>query len=197
MKSLEQIFADPSRGLSRGSFLSSAKLAGYTTKDALAHYERESSAQVHKTSRQPFHSIVNPKDSWQMDLMFLEDYKDLPANRGKKGILCCIEGTSRYAWCRPFAKKDAKTIAGLLGEFIDEHSISSITSDDGPEFAGVVKDLFERNNIKHYKSARMNITAKVERFNRTLRNKLSRWFELSKSHSWVAVLPDIIVNYNI
>lgn len=193
---MEAIYRDPARGLNRGAFVSAAKAAGFSAREATDHYEREAAAQQHRRTATAYHSIVAEPGSWAVDLTFYPDYATLPANRKREGILVALEQTSRFAWCRPFRRKTPEEMAPLLAELIREYDVRSVTTDDGNEFKGAVRALFERHKIAHYASSRKGATARVERFNRTLREKISRWFAVSGTHAWVDVLPELVAAHN-
>lgn len=193
---LEQLYSDPSTGLSRGSFLAAAKRAGYSNKESVAFYRAQSTTQVHVMPQRHFHGIVGPPHSWQIDLSFYESYSGLPANSGKRGILLAVEVTTRYMWGRAFRTKSPEELAPLLAELLAEHTVRTVTLDDGTEWRGAVAALFERNNVTVYKSAREGATARIERANRTLREKISRLFEATQSHAWVGSLQKLIESHN-
>ena len=196
MTDLKAIFRDPEKGLSRGAFLASAKKAGYSAKDATEHYNHESTAQIHRFTKPKYHSIVARPNSWAVDLTFYNDYSSLPANKQKIGILVCLEQTSRFAFCRPFRTKSPEELAPLLKQLIKEHKVSFVVTDDGNEWKSDVAKLFAQNDIQHYATSRKGATSRVERFNRTLREKIERWFSASGTHAWVSILPKLVASHN-
>ena len=198
MATLEQIYIDPERGLNKATFIKSARVAGFTSGEANKHYARELAARVHQRTTRNQHSIVAGPGQWAADLTFYPDYSGLPANRKKEGILVCIEQTSRFAFCRPFHSKSPEELAPLFAELLREHkgAVHSIATDAGNEFKGAVRELFDKHSVKHFASDRKGATSRVERFNRTLREKISRWFTASGTHAWVDVLPKLVAAHN-
>lgn len=59
-----------------------------------------------------------------------------------------------------------------------------------------MKELFHRYNIKHYTVDSQFKASIVERFNRTLREKLNRYFTYSGKKEWYKVLDKIVETYN-
>ena len=194
---LSDIFKNPLTGLSRGLFITSARAAGHTKAAATEFYNQQSTSQIHRVVKPVFNTIVARPGSWAIDLTFYNDYAGLPANRKKTGILVCLEQTSRFIFARPIRTKSPEEIAPLLAElFATKHPVTNFCSDDGTEWQGAVAELFKKHGVDHYASARKGATARVERFNRTLRDKIARWFTQSGTHAWVDVLPQLIEGHN-
>ena len=69
--------------------------------------------------------------------------------------------------------------------------------DDGKEFYNVgVKTLLEDNNIRYFSTQSDKKAAIVERFNRTLKAMMWKYFYSKGTHDWVDVLDDLVTNYN-
>lgn len=203
---LLEIFKDPQTGLSRAVFFNSALKAGFTRREILDFYNAQPVTQIHKRIEPVFNSIVANPGSWAVDITYYNDYAGIPGNLKKTGILTAIEQTARFAWARPINSKSPIELRPLFLELINHmdkigHPINTIISDDGVEWRGSVSKLFKDNNIKHFPSARKGATARIERFNRTLREDISRYFtrktlDGSSNMVWVNVLQKIIDGHN-
>ena len=69
--------------------------------------------------------------------------------------------------------------------------------DDGKEFYNLsVKTLLENNDIKYFSTKSDKKAAIVERFNRTLKTMMWKYFYSKGTYNWVDVLPDLVTNYN-
>ena len=73
-----------------------------------------------------------------------------------------------------------------------------IQTDRGVEFLNTdVQALLKKNNIHHYWSLNDDIKAAcVERFNRTLKTRLYRYFTAKHTNRWIEVLQSLIDSYN-
>ncbi len=58
------------------------------------------------------------------------------------------------------------------------------------------KESLYQNNIKRYSTESELKLAVIERFNRTLNDKLRLYFEHNENHKWLWILPDILNDYN-
>lgn len=142
---------------------------------------------------------AGPNHLWQMDLMEMIPYADI--NKGYRYILTCIDVYTRFARAEPIKAKDSVNVAAAIEIMLkkagkDKKPIH-IQTDLGKEFYNkTVIDLFKKHKIKHYSVHSQYKAALVERFNRTLREKLSRYFTHHGKKIWVTVLPDIVTAYN-
>jgi hypothetical protein len=59
-----------------------------------------------------------------------------------------------------------------------------------------LKELLQKNNIEWFSTYSDKKAAVVERFNRTLIEKIYRYFTAEKSNKWYAVLADLVKGYN-
>ena len=59
-----------------------------------------------------------------------------------------------------------------------------------------MKNLFDRMAIKHYSIRGRHKACVAERFIRTLKNRLEKYFWSIKKHKWIDVLQQFITNYN-
>ena len=92
-----------------------------------------------------------------------------------------------------------EAVRGLLEEFklrFDKHP-NVVQFDDGKEFYNVgVKTLLEDNNIKYLSTQSDKKASIVERFNRTLKTMMWKYFYSKGTYNWVDVLNDLVSNYN-
>jgi hypothetical protein len=73
----------------------------------------------------------------------------------------------------------------------------NVQTDLGKEFYNKdVKKIFDKYSINHYSVYSIYKAAVVERFNRTLRGRLTKYFTKQGNKKWIDVLPKIIFAYN-
>jgi L-rhamnose mutarotase len=155
---------------------------------------------LHKPLRRKFttrkYLTSGPDELWQMDLMEMIPYATI--NAGNRYILTCIDVFSRFARAIAVKSKDAKTVADAVKKIMVKSPIPRhVQTDLGKEFYNkIVQDLFRKLKINHYTVHSQFKAAVVERFNRTLRERLNRYFTYQRNKKWLAVLPKIVDAYN-
>ena len=134
-------------------------------------------------------------DLWQMDLMEMIPYSKI--NKGNKYILTCIDVFSRFARAVPVKSKSASDMEAAIKIMFKDGHPDHLQTDLGKEFYNSkVKSFLEHLNIKHYTVHSQYKAAYVERFNRTLRDALKKYFVHVGNKTWIHVLPKLIDSYN-
>jgi hypothetical protein len=134
--------------------------------------------------------------------LFQADLADMSAlarqNDGNRYILTCIDVFSKRAWAIPLKTKSGDCVKLAFEKIFEDEIPNMIQTDKGTEFLNsTVQALFTRHAIKHYTSENEDIKAAVvERFNRTLKNKMWRYFTYAKTQKYIDVLDDLIDSYN-
>jgi len=133
-----------------------------------------------------------PLQEFQIDLIYIEN-KQLNAN--SYGLVC-IDVFTKIADVELMKKKTAKDTVKAMEEILKRMGIpQSIYCDEGSEFiAKEFQDLAKKNNINVIYT--LTHAPFVERFNRTLKEMLSKYMLASESKTMTKVLPRIIRNYN-
>ena len=119
-------------------------------------------------------------------------------NDGYRFILTVIDIFSRFAWARPLRSKSGSEVAAAFKDIFQEGRIPKrIQTDQGKEFENHhVRSLFSQHNIELFSVKSAYKAAIVERFNRTLKHKLWRYFTMSTKQNWTKVLQDVVFSYN-
>ncbi len=135
--------------------------------------------------------------SFQMDLTFLPKYK--LTNKNNYVLFTAININSRYAYVNFGTNKNTETVIKMLDQFLkDAVMINTITMDSGSEFinAKAVK-WFEDNDITtHYVVGDSHKLGIINRFHRTLKEKLLKHFLATDSTNWIDNIDQIVENYN-
>ena len=106
------------------------------------------------------------------------------------------------AWTRGLTKKTGKKVAAALDEIFDSmpRIPSLFSSDRGLEFSPtdpdikrVVRDKFHMHMFTLKSSVKAGL---IERFNRSLKERLERYFTQTGKHRWIDVLQQFTDNYN-
>ena len=177
------------------------KHTGITLKQVQEWLKKQESVQIthQKSQNSGGIPITGKPNSYQADLTFLTDLK--AHNRGYTAILCIIEITSRKAYCYPIKTKTATEISKCIHEFLEDidYQITYWTSDNGSEFKNksVRKLLTDHQvNMQFADPNDKSRMGKVERFNRTIKTRIQKYFIANKSLNWIDVINDLVDNYN-
>lgn len=79
----------------------------------------------------------------------------------------------------------------------NKKTLIHLQTDNGGEFHNkIFKNLMAKNNIKFYSTYSTLKASVVERFNRTLKNKMWEKFSLQGSYKWMNILDTLVNEYN-
>jgi hypothetical protein len=136
-------------------------------------------------------------DTWQIDLVDMQKHAKL--NKGFHYILTIIEVFSKYAWAIPVKRKNGNytTLAFRSVLKKSKRRPKKIQLDKGTEFLNSsFKKLLDEYNIKYYHSKSSVKACIIERFNRTLKEKMWRYFTFIGKYKYIDVLDDFLKSYN-
>jgi hypothetical protein len=134
---------------------------------------------------------------FQIDLTFFPRYKK--QNDGNYVLFTAININTRYAYAYYAKSKDGDTILDIMKQFHTAAiEIDTITTDEGTEFTNeFFTDYCNENNIKTFfvkgDSHKLGI---VNRFHRTLKDKLLKYMTSQDTVRWIDVIDKIVWNYN-
>ena len=121
------------------------------------------------------------------------------SNRHYKYIMIVIDVFSKKAWAEPLKSlKDFDSAISLEKIFKSMPDMPhSLVTDRGLEYYNSkCKNLFERFGIKHYSIRGPHKACVAERFIRTLKGRLEKYFWNTKRFNWADILSQFIDNYN-
>lgn len=157
---------------------------------------------LHKPTRNKFprnKTIVGQIDSlWQMDLSVMNQFGKY--NNGYNYILCVIDVLSKFAFAEPLKTKKPEQVRDGIARIFDrtQRRPSSIQTDKGMEFRGKAFQTYLKSlNIHYYHSNNEETKCSVvERFQKTLKAKMWRYFRHNNTWRFVDILPSLIKSYN-
>lgn len=133
---------------------------------------------------------------WQADLV---DMQTLSAhNDGYRYLLTCIDIFSRYAWAVPLKTKFAdEVIEGFKKIFKSNRIPKLLQTDQGKEFENRALASYLLTVGSRQFSVKSDYKAAlVERFHRTLRARMWRYFTANNTKRYIDVLPKLLQSYN-
>ena len=140
-------------------------------------------------------------DLWVADLLIMKQYAR--ENKWYKYILNVMDAFSKFVWSEPLKKKDGYETAKAFETIIkraktDNHNIPKLLHcDKGTEFKN--KDfnaMLKKYGIKMYHTENEEKSAIIERYHRTLNEKLKVKFQVRNSHKWYDILQELTDEYN-
>ena len=120
-------------------------------------------------------------------------------NKGIKYLLCVIDLFSKYAFVVPLKDKKGISITNTLNKIIKQSNRkpNKIWVDQGGEFYNhVFKRWLSNNDIIMYSTFNEGKSAVVERFIRTLKNKLYKHMTAINKNVYYDVSDDVVNEYN-
>ena len=142
--------------------------------------------------------VSGPNIQWQADLLDVANLKK--HNDGNNFILTAIDVFSKVAYAYPIKNKTAVCVIKALKSAFEKAGLrpALLQTDRGLEFLSAsVQKFLKENGIKHFVSLNEDIKAAVvERFNRTLKERIWRYFTKNNTSRYVSALPSIVSSYN-
>ena len=150
--------------------------------------------ELHKPIKRKFTKrrvFVNGIDKiWAADLADMSALSEY--NEGYKFLLLVIDIFSKYGWIIPLKNKQGVTAANALETIFKERKPEKLWTDKGNEFDNKnVKKL-----IEVYMTENKEKSSIVERWIRTMKEKIWKYFTDNNTYTYIDVLPDLVEDYN-
>uniref|UniRef100_A0A1I7WFC1 Integrase catalytic domain-containing protein n=1 Tax=Heterorhabditis bacteriophora TaxID=37862 RepID=A0A1I7WFC1_HETBA len=144
---------------------------------------------LHKPARKNFKSqrvyFNGIDDQWQSDLVEMIPYSK--ENNDYKYLLTIIDCFSKFAWVSKTGKETADS----------KRKPKKMQTDNGKEYYNKeMNKLFTSLEINHFSTYSDKKASIVERFNRTLKEKMWKMFTHQGNHKWTNILDDLVKGYN-
>lgn len=139
-------------------------------------------------------------DQWQADLVDVSTL--MRHNDGFKYLLTCIDVFSKFAWAVPLKDKSGKSLVTAFKDHILKSSGGrkprTLQTDKGSEFTNrLFQSFLKKENIAFFTTHNEEIKAGIcERFNRTLKSRMWRFFTKSDDLRYIDILDELIKSYN-
>ena len=194
-------YRDPQRPGSLGGLIRFAKANKITVKRAHEVLERDLGYTLHKPRRRRFPTapvvVFGIDEQWTTDL--IEVINIAKHNHGYRYLLTVVDVFSKHAWVQPVKNKTGKAVTEAFEKILKngDRKPINLQTDDGKEFYNkTFQDLMKRKGIHHFSTSGDTKASVVERFNRTLKQRLYRYFTVNNTLNFVPVLQDLVQGYN-
>lgn len=201
-KQLARIYYDPANpaGYSSEAALARAVKSKFTRKQVAEWLKTQEVYTLHKPYRKRFsrnfYYVTFIDNLWQADLNDLRSLSKY--NDGYKYILTVIDVFSKYAWAIPLMRKTGDEVKKAFENIFEHRKPSKLQTDKGKEFiASQVSKYLKTQNVKYFVTQNSDVKASiVERFNKTLKMRMFRYFSHVNTFRYIDVLQDFVNAYN-
>ena len=142
--------------------------------------------------------FVNGKDEqWKADLVDVQALKK--DNDGYRFLLTGIDVLSKCAWVLLLKDKAGKSLVDAFDAVFkkDDRVPERLQTDAGKEFLNKEFQRFlTSKNVRHFVTYNETKAQIVERFNRTLKNRMWRYFTFQNGRRYVEALPALVEGYD-
>ena len=158
---------------------------------------------LHKPVRRHFKRrcvvVGGPNQQWQADLVDMSRLK--AANDGTTFLLTVIDVFSKRAWCIPLKSKSAASLVAAFRRLLNDvnnNRPTTLQTDKGSEFLNrPLQRLLKEYGVHHFATHNEETKASVvERFNRSLKTRMWRYFTKKQTIRYVDALQDFVRSYN-
>lgn len=198
---MEESYQDPSRIASFGGVDALHRVVrGKVSKKKIQSWLQGVDAYtLHKPIRRKFQTnrvLVSTIDQqWQADLVDVSSLQKF--NDGYRYILTCIDILSKYAWAYPLKTKRSEDIVTTFQSIFSTRKPKYLNTDAGKEFLNSRFQKFLKQRGVHFFRTFNNTKASVvERFNRTLKTKMWKYFTARHTYRYIDVLQQFLNSYN-
>lgn len=134
---------------------------------------------------------------WEIDLIDLQSLKKY--NNNFKYLVTCIDVLSKYAWVLALKDKSADSLLEAFKKILktSKRTPEKIHTDRGSEFINKkFQSFLKQKKIGFYHTFNETKASIVERFNRTLKQRMYRYFTWKGTLKYIDVLPELVESYN-
>jgi hypothetical protein len=171
-----------------------------TFEDVIQWLKKQISYTLHRPARKNFPRnkifVTHINEQWQCDLVDMQEFsKD---NNGYKYILTIIDCLSKYLRAVSLKSKHSSVIINEFKEIFKEIKPLKLQSDQGTEFKNKPFITFcKKEEVRYFTSKDKKIKCSiVERVNRTLKEKMFRYFTANGTRKYIDVLQELVDSYN-
>ena len=134
-------------------------------------------------------------DIWSADLIEMQEFAK--SNKGIRYLLNVIDVFSKYVWSIPLKDKTGNSTVEAFNKLIKIRKPNKLWVDKGKEFYNKSMDKWlEDNYIHRYSTFNEGKAVVIERFNRTLKEIMWKYFTTNNTNKYIDSLDDMVSTYN-
>lgn len=203
-KKLKSIYYNPNHAAGYSSLdkLYNSVKGRYRKSDVKTWLQKQDAYTMHKQARKKFkrnhYFVTNIDEIWQSDLNDMRALRKY--NKNYSYLLTIIDIFSKFGWAVPLKDKQGKTVTKAFAQVFknSKRKPSMLNTDKGKEYCNSqFQNFLKTHKVGFYTTQNPDTKAAVcERFNRTLKNKMWRYFTHKNTKTYINVLPRLLDSYN-
>ena len=199
-RTIQELYENPEVAGSLGGVKRFAKQNKIPEKEVRKALESSLAYTLHKPRRKHFPTapvmVYGIDEQWVADLVEVQTLST--HNKGVRYLLTVVDVFSKYAWVRMLKKKTGEEIEKAFVDILKEgRKPIQLQTDDGKEFYNkTVQSFLKQQGIHHFSTSGDTKASVAERFNRTLKDRLYRYFTAGNTLRFTDVLDSIVRGYN-
>ena len=134
---------------------------------------------------------------WTADLVEIQKYSKW--NKGVKYLLTVIDVFSKYSWIDPLKDKKTESVSLAFDKIFkkSKRKPEKLWTDKGSEFISKhFKEFLKKHNITLYHTQNEEKSSIVERWNKTMKNKMWKMFSANNNTVYWDKLDKLVDDYN-
>ena len=134
---------------------------------------------------------------WAADLVEMQKFSKW--NKGIKYLLMVIDVFSKYGWIKPLEDKKTESVSKAFNETFkkSKRKPTMLWTDKGSEFISKhLKEFLKKEKIKMYHTENEEKSSVVERWNRTMKNRMWKMFTANNNTVYWDKLDKLVDDYN-
>ena len=163
------------------------------------NWQAELAQELHKPVKRYFtqRRVVNHIDEiWAADLVDMQKFSKW--NKGYKHLLMVIDVFNKYAWIKPLKDKTGEIVTEAFKSIFKEGKrLKYLWVNNGKEFYNKhLKDLLDKHSITIYWTENEEKSGVVERWNRTIKQRMWKEFTVQGNTQYFDILPQLLTKYS-
>ena len=148
--------------------------------------ERDLGYTLHKPRRHPFPTnpvvVFGIDEQWVADLIEAGNIDKY--NQAYRYLLTVVDVLSKQTWVQPVKSKTGQAVTDAFEKILKgKRKPINLQTDDRKEFYNkTFQDLMKRKGIHHFSTSGDTKASMVERFNRTLKKRMYRYFTVKNTY---------------
>ncbi len=193
------VYYDPSNPGSFGGVDKFWREVGGSKEDATEWLKTQATYTLHRPARKRYKrnriQVAGLDDQWEADLVDVQGIAKF--NNNIKYLLTVIDSLSKFAFVIPLKDKTGQSIVKAFTKIFKTRQPRKLRTDKGKEFLNrPFQDFLKKRGIIFFTSNNVTKAAIIERYNRTLQEKMYRYFTASNTQRYIDVLESIVESYN-
>ena len=134
---------------------------------------------------------------WAADLVEMQKFSKW--NKGIKYLLMVIDVFSKYGWIKPLKNKKTESVSKSFDEIFEKskREPQMLWTDKGSEFISKhFKEFLNKSRIKLYHTENEEKSSVVERWSRTMKNRMCKMFTVNNNTVYWDKLDKLVDDYN-